>query len=162
MDNSKALEGIALYDFSKLHNIDEIATAPNLKKFAIGNEVWSKTSIESLKPLVKSSVTHFAWWGDKVEDNDFLCLADSLICVLDLNIGKFKMEELAELVAGIPGLKGSATKPYKEVTITNAEKTSTTYYYLCKGKKTLTKGKDDEKLAKYLSEFECMVENYRR
>ena len=108
------LKGLAIYDFSRLHSIEKIVTAPNIEYFSIGNKVWAKMDIESLKPLIQSNVSHFKWWGNKILDNDYLCLAQSKIRELD-----------------------------------------------CKGKKTLVKGKDDEKLEKYLADFERLVEKYR-
>ena len=50
------LTGLAVYDFSRLHSIEEIATAPNLEYFSIGNLAWSRMELESLTPLVDSSV----------------------------------------------------------------------------------------------------------
>lgn len=160
MKNNESLAGLAIYDFSRLHSIDEIASAPNLEYFSIGNRVWSKMEIESLKPLIHSSVTHFEWCGNKVRDNDFMCLAQSRIKELDMNIGRFKMDELARLIAAIPGLKGTITTPYWKGSVTEHGVTRT-WYYLCKGKKSLEKGKDDEKLEKYLADFERLVEKYK-
>lgn len=160
MSNNEKLQGLAIYDFSWLHSIEQIATASNLTYFAIGDEVWARTSLESLEPLVNSSVKHFAWWGKCIQDNNFLCLSKSQIRELDLDISRFKMDDLAQLVASIPELKGLVTKPYRERGISEAGKT-TTYYFLCKGKRMLEKGKDDIKLEKYVLEFEEMVEMYR-
>ena len=161
MKHNKNLTGVAIYDFSRLHSIEEITTAPKLEYFSIGNKVWSKMEIESLKPLIHSNVSHFAWWGNKVLDNDYLCLARSHITELDMNIGRFKTDELAKLIASIPNLKGSITKPYTEGSVTEQGK-RTTYYFLCKGKKHLIKGKDDDKLEKYLIDFNNLLEKYRR
>lgn len=145
MERNKKLRGLSIYDFSKLRSIEEIPTAPHLNYFSIGNRVWAKMEIESLKPLLLSQITHFGFWGAKILDNDYLCLADSQIKKLDMSITHFKIDELARLVASIPDLTGEITKPYKESTIIkNGEKT--TYYLLCKGKRTLVKGKDDDKL----------------
>ncbi len=160
MRKNENLRGLAIYDFSRLHSIEKIVTAPNIEYFSLGNRVWAKMDIESLKPLIQSNVSHFAWWGNKVLDNDYLCLAQSKIRELDIPVGKFRMEELAELVASIPDLKGTVTEPYIESGIVKQDK-KTTYYLLCKGKKTLVKGKDDEKLEKYLADFESLVEKYR-
>ena len=160
MRKNENLRGLAIYDFTRLHSIEKIVTAPNIEYFSIGNKVWAKMDIESLKPLIQSNVSHFKWWGNKILDNDYLCLAQSKIRELDIPVGTFRMEELAELVASIPDLRGIVTKPYKEFSITEHDK-KTTYYLLCKGKKTLVKGKDDEKLEKYLADFESLVEKYR-
>lgn len=160
MKNNKELNGLSIYDFSKLHSIEEVATAPHLNYFSIGNRVWSKMEIDSLKPLTHSQITHFGWWGEKVLDSDYLCLADSHIKRLDMSIAHFKLDELAQLVANIPDLTGEITKPYKELTIIESGE-KTTYYLLCKGKRKLIKGKDDDKLKKYLEDYNSLVEKYK-
>lgn len=160
MKENENLTGLAVYDFSRLHSIAEVAAAPNLEYFSIGNRVWSRMEIESLKPLIGSTVRHFEWCGEKVLDNDFMCLTKSNIRELDLNISRFKMDELARLVAGFPDLKGSATMPYWEMGYVQEGK-RTTFYFLCKGKRRLTKGKDEEKLEKYLKDFQGLVAKYR-
>ncbi len=160
MKNNKELNGLSIYDFSKLHSIEEVAAAPNLHYFSIGNYVWSKMEINSLKPLTHSQITHFGWWGDKILDGDYLCLADSRIKRLDMPIAHFKLDELAQLVANIPNLAGEIARPYKEFTVTESGET-TTYYILCKGRRRLIKGKDDDKLKKYLEDYNSLVEKYK-
>lgn len=151
MQNNENLRGLSIYDFSKLHTIDEVATAPSLEYFAIGNAVWDKIELETLKPLVGSNVKHFVWQGKKILDGDFLCLTQSNITELDVAISHLTIDELAQIVAHIPN--GWVSKPYVECD----EK-----YYLCKGKRALTKGKDDAKFEAYLQEFEALVEKYKR
>ncbi len=160
MKDNGSLRGLAIYDLLRLHSIDKITTAHHLAYFSLGNKVWSKMEIDSLKPLMHSSVSHFGWWGNRVLDNDYMCLAQSKIKELDMSIGKFKVEELAKLVASIPELKGMAVKPYVESSIIHND-VKTTYYFLCKGKKKLVQGQDDDKLKKYLEEFQSLVEGYR-
>ena len=160
MRKNENLRGLAIYGFTRLHSIEKIVTAPNIEYFSIGNRYGSMMNIESLKPLIQSNVSHFGWWAGEVLDNDYLCLAQSKIRELDMRVGAYRMEELAELVASIPDLKGTVTKPYTEGSVVEHDK-KTTYYFLCKGKKTLVKGKDDEKLEKYLADFESLVEKYR-
>lgn len=160
MERNKKLNGLAIYDFSKLHSIEEVSTAPHLDYFSIGNRVWAKMEIESLKPLIHSQITHFGFWGAKILDNDYLCLADSQIKKLDMSITRFKIDELARLITSIPDLTGEITKPYKESTIMESGK-KTTYYLLCKGKRTLIKGKDEDKLEKYLMDYNSLIEKYK-
>ena len=161
MKNDKELKGLAIYDFTRLHSIEEVATAPRLDYFSIGNNVWSNMEIESLEPLTRSTVTHFGWWGEKIRDHDYLCLADSHIRELDMSIERFKLDELARLAASIPDLSGKITQPYREFTIME-EGEKTTYYLLCKGKRRLLKGKDDDKLKKYLEDYDRLVEGYKK
>lgn len=160
MERNEKLTGLAIYNFTRLHSIEEVITAPHLEYFSIGNKVWSRMELESLKPLIRSQVSHFGWWGEKILDNDYQCLADSRIKELDMSISRFHLEELARLVASFPDLKGEITKPYREFSITGHDQT-TTYYCLCKGKRRLIKGKDDDKFEKYMAEFNGLLEKYR-
>ena len=75
-------------------------------------------------------------------------------------IRHFTIDELARLVANIPDLTGEITKPYKECSIIESGE-KTTYYLLCKGKRKLIKGKDDDKLKKYLEDYNSLVEKYK-
>ena len=92
------LRGLAIYDFSRLHSIEKIVTAPNIEYFSLGNRVWSKMDIESLKPLIHSNITHFRWWGNRILDNGFSYLAQSKIKELDVIIERFSVEELASRI----------------------------------------------------------------
>lgn len=160
MSRNVRLRGLALNDFSRLHSIDGIGSAPGLEYFSLGNRVWANMEIDSLKPLIYSNVSYFAWWGNKVLDGDFECLARSKIRRLDLNICRFTMDQLAKLNAGISDLQGKATIPYREGGVTD-QNGRAAWYFLCKGKRRLEKGRDEEKLEKYLREFYRLVERYR-
>lgn len=160
MRNNVNLRGLAIYDFSRLHSIERIENAPCLEYLALGNRVWSKMEIDSLKPLTHSSVSHFVWCGNKVLDNDYECLVRSNIKELDMPIGRFTLDQLARLNACIPGLKGKVTTPYEEAGVMDRNG-SQSWYFLCKGKRRLEKGRDEEKLEKYLAEFQALVEKYR-
>lgn len=99
-------------------------------------------------------------YEEKISGKDYLCLADSRIKKLDMFIRHFTIDELARLVANIPDLTGEITKPYKECSIIESGE-KTTYYLLCKGKRKLIKGKDDDKLKKYLEDYNSLVEKYK-
>ena len=163
MSGNTALEGVGIYDFSKLHSIKEIETAPNLRFFGIGDMVWAGMEIESLKPVANTGITHLEWCGKKVADGDFACLANGKIETLDLNPTQFTIEELTDLLALFPrDLKGSITKPYVSGSVSYKGKDEAErYYFLCKNKKKCVAGKDDERFAKYLKEFEEMLEQKR-
>lgn len=163
MSNNKELKGLEIDDFSKLHSIDEIEYAPNLEVFNIGNAVWSKMQIDSLKPVANSTVTCFSWYGDKINDSDYFCLANGRIKTLNISPRYFTTDELAKLLAILPeDLDGTITKPYSVGTIREVDGTETTFYYLCKGKKKYIKGIDDERFQSYLDKFAMLVETYRK
>ena len=63
MSGNKSLIGLSIYDFSRLHNIEEIETAPNLEFLGLGNQVWAGMTIDSLKPVANTQIKHFEWNG---------------------------------------------------------------------------------------------------
>lgn len=74
-------------------------------------------------------------------------------------IRHFTIDELARLVANIPDLTGEITKPYKECSIIESGEKRPIIF--CKGKRKLIKGKDDDKLKKYLEDYNSLVEKYK-
>lgn len=161
MTNNKKLVGLSLTDFTKLHVLDAIEKACNLTHFYVYDRVEAKMEIESLKPIIGTNIKHFIWGGKKVLDNDFKCLANSRIKELDINPTQFTVLELAQLLALFPEtLKGSITIPYKKGGIVDKDG-YTEYFFLCKRNKTCVKGRDDERFASYLNEFESLLKECR-
>ena len=164
MSGNKALKGLGIYDFSRLHSIKEIESSVNLDFFGIGDLVWAGMEIDSLKPITNTKIRRFEWCGKNVSDNDYRCLAKGNIEILDINPTRFTLDELTDLLALFPkSLSGSITKPY--ITGSIGKKGSdehTTYNYLCKNKKACVVGKDDERFQKYLKDFESLLEAKRR
>ena len=163
MSDNKALKGLGIYDFSKLHSINEIESSTNLEFFGIGDMVWAGMVIDSLKPIANTKIRHFEWCGKKVSDNDYRCLAEGNIEILDINPTRFTLDELTELLAFFPeSLSGSITKPYITGSIGKAGSNEhTTLNYLCKNKKACVVGKDDKRFQKYLKDFEYLLEEKR-
>ena len=163
MRENKALTGLSIYDFSRLHNIKEIETAPNLEYFGLGDQVWAGMVIDSLAPVANTGIKHFEWCGKTVSDNDYKCLTKGNIEVLDINPTRFTLDELTDLLALFPeSLSGSITKPYITGSVGSlGSSEQTTYYYLCKNKKVCVAGKDDERFRKYLNDFETLLKKKR-
>ncbi len=161
MTNNKKLVGLSITDFCKLHSLDGIEKASNLKSFYVYDRVEARMEIESFKPIVDTNIKHFVWGGKSVLDKDFGCLANSKIEELDISPTQFTMSELAQLLALFPEtLKGSITKPYTNGGIEDKDG-YTEYFFLCKRKKTCIKGRDDERFASYLKEFEKLLKECR-
>lgn len=99
MTNNKKLVGLSISDFSKLCSLNGIEKACNLTSFYVYNRVEAKMEIESFEPVVNAGIKHFVWGGKKVLDNDYKCLANSKIEVLDISPTQFTMLELAQLLA---------------------------------------------------------------
>lgn len=161
MSGNINLIGLGIYDFSRLHDISRIETAPNLVNFHIGNKVTASMTIQSLKPIINTGIRHFEWCGKSVGDRDFICLSKSKIEELELNPTQFTMEELASLLEHFPeSLKGSITKPYTKIGIRDKDGYRV-FYNLCKHKKMCEKGKDDQRFQNYLHEFELLLDEKR-
>lgn len=161
MSNNKKLVGLSISDFSKLHSLDGIEKACKLESLYVHNRVEARMEIESLQPIVNTGIKYFYWGGRRVLDNDFGCLANSKIEELDISPMQFTMLELAQLLALFPEtLKGSITKPYSRGGVKDKDG-YTEYFFLCKGKRTCVKGKDDARFASYLNEFECLLKKCR-
>ena len=47
--------------FWKNKRINDLSPYAIIEYFSLGNKVWAKMDIESLKPLIQSNVSHFAW-----------------------------------------------------------------------------------------------------
>lgn len=161
MKGNKNLTGLCISDFPKLRNINEIETAPVLDFFSIGDAVWAHTEIESLKPIARSVVKHFECYAG-ILDNDYKCLAAGNLIELDMDPTQFTMEELAELLSLFPvSLKGTIAKPYVEKGIKDINGTYTKFYFLCKNKRRCIEGKDNERFAKYIKEFDELLKKKR-
>lgn len=162
MSGNTNLIGLAIYDFCKLHDISKIETSVNLINFQLGDAVTPGMTVNSLKPIINTNITHFEWWGKAVKDKDFACLSKGNIDELDINPTQFTMEELAELLAQFPvTIKGSITKPYVKMGVKD-KNGYREYYKLCKRKRMCEAGKDDERFQKYLEEFEILLAKKRK
>ena len=162
MSGNTNLIGLAIYDFCKLHDISKIETSVNLINFQLGDAVTPGMTVNSLKPIINTNITHFEWWGKAVKDKDFACLSKGNIDELDINPTQFTMEELAELLAQFPvTIKGSITKPYVKMGVKD-KNGCREYYKLCKRKRMCEAGKDDERFQKYLEEFEILLAKKRK
>jgi len=161
MTTNRKLVGLGISDFSKLHSLDGIEKAWNLESFYVHNRVEAGMEIESLKPIVNTGIKHFYWGGRRISDNNFGCLADSKIEELDISPIQFTILELAQLLALFPEtLKGTITKPYISGGVKDKDG-YTEYFFLCKGKRTCVKGKDDARFTSYLNEFESILKKCR-
>jgi hypothetical protein len=161
VSKNKKLVGLSITDFSKIHSISQIENANSIQYFRLGNEVFNKMEIDSLKPLMKTNITHFTWLGKTVLDEDYKCLATGQIKELNMNPTMFSLNELAEVLSSFPiTLEGSITKPYIIGRVKHGEK-MTVSYKLCKGRKKCIEGEDDECFKNYLKEFNDLLLEYR-
>ena len=70
MSKNLSLRGLSINDFSKLHCLDDIVTAPNLEILDFGDMVWSTMVLDTLKPLERTKLKYISFKARKIVDND--------------------------------------------------------------------------------------------
>lgn len=160
MEKNRNLIGLALNDFSRLHSLEGVDTAPSLKYLDYGNMIWNKSVLSDLEPLLKTNLVGFSFGGKSIEKNDIMLISKikslrHFSCASNL----YSTEDLARLVAARPDLEGGALRPfiqfdrrgpdYKDILICG------------KRKPFLSSIKDQDRIAKYTANFERLVEEYR-
>jgi len=165
MNKNHALKGLSISDFSKLHSLDEIVTAPNLEFLDFGNKVWNRMFLETLQPLAETKLRYLQFNTKKIIDNDISPLAKIMTLEeLSFPSNLFETEQIAWLTAKLPNVKSCLLKPYYMIndpirwetkggikmkdTIING-----------KGKPFLDSNLDKKRINKYVQEFEEMVKN---
>lgn len=165
MSKNTSLTGICINDFTKLKSIDGIETAPNLRYFEIGNEVWAKAEIESLKPLANTKVEYLSFTGKKIRDNDFSFLSDMpKLKEFDFALNLLTTEQVAWIVANFPNLKGFALKARHDCELCRSDEDSALVpaaIIVGKGKPSLKIEGNEELIRNYELKFEFLVTKYK-
>jgi hypothetical protein len=167
MSKNYALKGLSINDFSKLSNIEDIITAPNLEFLDFGNMVWSTMVLDSLKPLAKTKLKYLKFNAKKILDHDITPLGEiATLEELDFSTKLFEMEKIAWLTAKLENVKSLSLGPYhkieKPIESRNNKgiKMKDTFIH-GKGKPFLDSNLDEKRINKYVEEFEQMVKKYR-
>ncbi len=165
MSNKTALTGLCINDFTKLSSIDGVETAPSLRHFEIGNAVWAKTEIESLKPLANTKVECLSFTGKKIRDNDFSFLSDMpKLKEFDFALNLLTTEQVAWIVANFPNLKGFALKARRDCELCRSDEDSALVpatIIVGKGKPSLKIEGNEERIKNYELKFESLVTKYK-
>lgn len=167
MNRNFALKGLSINDFSKLHSINDIVTAPNLEFFDFGNMVWDKMILDSLKPLAKTKLKYLRFNAKKIIDNDITPIG-KIMTLEELHFPTklFEMEQIAWLTAKLDKVKSSSLGPYHRIDkpiewkSCSGVKMKDTFIH-GKGKPFLDSNIDRNRINKYVQEFEQMVDKYR-
>ena len=111
MTGNTALKGLCISDFSRLHSLDGIEKAQNLRYFSFGDAVWKKNYVESLSPLAGTGITHLAFGAKSIQDGslEFMEGMKSLE-VFDFSANMFTTEQVAWAVANFPDVEGFALR----------------------------------------------------
>jgi hypothetical protein len=101
---TKALKGFCYDDFTRMHDISEVAEAPALKELQFGNRVWSKYILNTLGPLREcTALKSLAFSAKKIVDGKIEPLADlKQLEQLSFSSSLFSTEQVAWLKAHLP------------------------------------------------------------
>lgn len=155
MSKNQELIRLEIEDFTRLHTLEDIVSAPSLRCLDFGDTVWSTSKFDSLEPLAKSTCEWVSFNCAKILDNNVSYLAKiPNLKYLDFKSNLFTTEQIAWLVAHLSGVQGRVLGAYydwdeKEIIICG------------KRKPILTRGKDDERIKRYADKFDKLVEKYR-
>jgi hypothetical protein len=156
------LAGLAFDDFSRLHSLDGIQTATNLKHLYFGDKICTTSKLTDLLPLVGAKLTSFSFWGKTIVDNDisiYMKMPD--LRYLDFRTNLYSTEQLAQIVASCPQISGYALKPYIKYDHEIAQLQKDVL--ICgKGKPFLHSKKDAERIESYVKKFYLLVEKHNR
>lgn len=152
LSNNKTLIGIECIDFKKIHDLNEILSAPSLEAF----KLHQVDKLNSLRPLTKTKIRHLEITFSKLEDEDIEPLTQiSSLEYLSFGTVTFTTEQVAWLKANLPDVKSDVLAPYIELN-------KDTVLIIGKRKPMLKKEKDQERIKKYISKFEDLISSYSK
>ncbi len=165
MTENISLIALGIEDFSKLTSIEGIEAAPGLKELVIGNAVWSKMVVNSLMPLANTKLERLAFTGQAIQDND-LSFLENMPKLKEFNFATdlFMTEQVAWIVANCPMLDGYALKAKIDCMLLDSDE------HLVDVPKAMIVGKrkpvlkvegNEEKIQKYVNNFEKLKEKYQ-
>ncbi|WP_099224785.1 hypothetical protein [Listeria costaricensis] len=160
MCGNKELIGISLSDFTRLHSLEGIQTAPNLQFLRFGDAVWPKSTLVDIEPLRHTNIEHFCFDGKKIDHTDLSIYTEMLLLNrLDFPHNLYSTEEIAQIIAACPRLQGNSLRPYIKVKTVLSDGKDV---LICgKRKPRLSSEKDKAKIKKYEQEFERLLAVYK-
>lgn len=163
MSKNKSLTGLCIEDFSKLHSIDGINTAPNLKEFSIGNAVWSTMMVDSLTPLANTNIEKFNFSGKSIVDNDFSFLSTMpCLTVFDFPANMLSTEQIAWIAANFPHIEGFALKANIDCNMYDSSMNDVPGTIIVgKRKPSLILQGNEKRIEKYVLSFESLKQKYK-
>lgn len=162
MSQNRALKGLALNNFTRLHDLAGIERAPALKYFYIGDAVWPAAVIDSFKPLRGTAISHLAFEGKKILDSDLSFLeAMPYLAEFDFFSNQFTTEQVAWIVANKPHVKGRFLCSMVETTKGLGDEEVPAVLIVGKGKPLIACEGNGARIQKYQRQFDLLVERYR-
>lgn len=164
MTRNTALRGFSFMDFSRLHHLDCLATAPSLEEVRFGDEVWNGLTVESLEPLARCKRLRTLDFSAKtiVDGRIEPLAAIPAIEWLRFPGNFFMTEQVAWLKARLGERVACQTlAPYWTIDNPlelNGKNRDT--FIVGKRKPFLSSSEDAEKIAMYVAKFESLVAEY--
>lgn len=172
MSGNESLTGVSVQDFTRLKSIRGVETAPNLKEFDVGNQMWNTSIIDSFMPFVGTHVEKLSFCGKAIEDDD-LSFIEQMPCLktFDFATNQFTTEQVAWIVANFPLLEGDALKPLVPFTYTIHDSTDKTkepvdhivsgLYVVGKRKSIIEDVNNEKRINKCVQAFEALKQKYK-
>lgn len=161
---TKALKGFCYDDFTRMHDISEIADAPALEELQFGNKVWAKYILNTLGPIKEcTALKRLAFSAKKIVDGKIEPLAElKQLEQLSFSSNLFSTEQVAWLKAHLPDTVVSKVltaywtidKPLK----INGKHKDT--IIVGKRKPFLSSVEDKARIAVYVEQFNTMYQWY--
>jgi hypothetical protein len=161
---TKALKGFCYDDFTRMHDISEIAAAPALEELQFGNRVWAKYILNTLAPIKDcTALRNLKFSAKKIIDDKIEPLAH-LRQLEDLWFPSklFSTEQVAWLNAHLPDtVVSKVLHAYwtidKPLRINGKDKDT---FIVGKGKPFLSSVDDKARMARYVDQFNEMHQWY--
>lgn len=158
MRGNHHLRMLSLNDFSRLHDLTGIETAPQLQYLDFGNMVWATSEVHILPDLSHSKLQKIGFNAAVSCENvyhSFLQIPE--LQQLDFRTNMYKTEFLAWICANYPQLKGNSLQPY----VHWDEKSGT----ICGKRKAsfddINSEKDSKRVANACKRFETMKRKFQ-
>ena len=163
MSANHSLTGLCIEDFTRLSSIEGIQTAPSLREFRIGNAIWDKMVLESLKPLANSRIEKFCFYGRSIANKDFSFLAYMPnLKQFDFPANMLSTEQVAWIVANFPQLEGHALRTMIETKLFDSSMNEVPGVILVgKRKPSLVIKGNEKRIEKHIRDVEELKEKYR-
>ena len=165
MRGNTALKALVIEDFTRLHDLSGLETAPALEWFSIGDAAWSTTVIDSLSCCRGTGIRRLGFSGKAIRDMDLSFLREMpALEMFDFAPNLLTTEQVAWIVGNCPHLKGRSLA--SAIKITWHGKTDEGYdvpavMVVGKRKPTLPVEGNEQRIQRYLQRFEAAVEQYR-
>jgi hypothetical protein len=157
---TKALKGFCYDDFTRMHDISEIADAPALEELQFGNRVWAKYILNTLAPIKNcTALKSLKFSAKKIFDGTIEPLAHlKQLEHLWFPSNLFSTEQVAWLKAHLPDtVVSKVLAAYwtidQPLRISGKDKDT---FIVGKKKPLLSSVEDKERIAKYVAQFNEM------